>query len=70
MINYTDTNALIGEVNGNISVIKRFEHITNPIIKARIQDQKQNKETYIVKANGAKLLIESNDSKMSLLMEL
>ena len=70
LINYTDTNALIGEVNGNISVIKRFEHITNPIIKARIQDQKQNKETYIVKANGAKLLIESNDSKMSLLMEL
>ena len=70
LINYTDTNALIGEVNGNISVIKRFENITNPIIKARIQDKNINKETYIVKTNGARLLIESNDSNMNLLMEL
>lgn len=66
LVNKDGQNALIGKVNEEVFVLKRFDkNITSPI---QVRHDKDN--VYMVKAGDFKSLVEVNDSKMGVLIEL
>lgn len=66
MVNLEGKSALVGKVNEEIFVLKKFDtNITNPI-----QVRHDNANVYMVKAGGFKSLVEVNDDKMGVLIEL
>ena len=66
LINKDGRNSLIGKVNDKITVIKNFDtNVTTPI-----QVRHDNANVYMVKAGGFKSLVEVNDDKMGVLIEL
>lgn len=66
LINKNGQNSLIGKVNDEVFVLKNFkESVKNPI-----QVRRDNDNVYMVKAGGFKSLVEVNDDKMGVLIEL
>lgn len=66
LVNQDGQNALIGKVNEEVFVLKRFDkNVTSPI---QVRHDKDN--VYMVKAGEFKSLVEVNDSKMGVLIEL
>ncbi len=66
LINKDGKNSLIGKINDKVTVIKDFENnVTSPI-----QVRHDNANVYMVKAGGYKSLVEVNDDKMGVLIEL
>lgn len=66
LVNKNGRNSLVGKVNDKVFVLKKFEgNITNPI-----QVRHDNANVYMVKAGGFKSLVEVNDDKMGVLIEL
>lgn len=66
IVNLDGKSALIGKVNEEVFVLKRFDtNITDPI-KVR----HDNANVYMVKAGGFKSLVEVNNEKMGVLIEL
>ncbi len=66
LINKNGQNSLIGKVNDEVFVLKNFkDSVTNPI-----QVRRDNDNVYMVKAGGFKSLVEVNDDKMGVLIEL
>lgn len=66
LVNKDGQNALVGKVNDEVFVLKRFdENVTSPI---RVRHDKDN--VYMVKAGDFKSLVEVNDDKMGVLIEL
>ncbi len=66
VVNLDGKSALIGKVNDEIFVLKKFDgNVTNPI-----QVRHDNANVYMVKAGDFKSLVEVNDEKMGVLIEL
>lgn len=66
LVNQDGQNALIGKVNDEVFVLKKFDkNVTSPI---QVRQDKDN--VYMVKAGDFKSLVEVNDSKMGVLIEL
>ena len=66
IVNLDGKSALIGKVNDEVFVLKKFDtNVTNPI-----QVRHDNANVYMVKAGGFKSLVEVNDDKMGVLIEL
>ena len=66
LVNNNGQNALIGKVNDEVFVLKKFDNnITDPI---KVRRDKDN--VYMVKAGDFKSLVEVNDEKMGVLIEL
>lgn len=66
LVNKNGKNSLVGKVNDKVFVLKKFDgNITNPI-----QVRHDNANVYMVKADGFKSLVEVNDDKMGVLIEL
>ena len=66
LVNNDGQNALVGKVNDEVFVLKKFDkNITDPI-KVR----RDNNNVYMVKAGDFKSLVEVNDEKMGVLIEL
>ena len=66
LVNKNGKNTLIGKVNDKMFVLKKFDgKVTNPI-----QVRHDNENVYMVKAGGFKSLVEVNDEKMGVLIEL
>lgn len=66
LVNQGGQNALIGKVNNEVFVLKKFKsNVTNPI-----QVRHDNANVYMVKAGGFKSLVEVNEDKMGVLIEL
>lgn len=66
LVNKNGKNSLVGKVNDKVFVLKKFDgNITNPI-----QVRHDNANVYMVKAGGFKSLVEVNDDKMGVLIEL
>lgn len=66
IVNVDGKSALIGKVNDEIFVLKRFDsNVTNPI-----QVRHDNANVYMVKAGGFKSLVEVTNDKMGVLIEL
>ena len=66
VVNLDGKSALIGKVNDEVFVLKKFDaNVTNPI-----QVRHDNANVYMVKAGGFKSLVEVTDQKMGVLIEL
>lgn len=66
VVNLEGTSALVGRINDEIFVLKKFDkNVDKPI-----QVRHDNANVYMVKAGGFKSLIEVNDDKMGVLIEL
>ena len=66
VVNLDGKSALIGKVNDEIFVLKKFDgNVTNPI-----QVRHDNANVYMVKAGDFKSLVEVNNDKMGVLIEL
>ena len=66
IVNLDGKSALIGKVNDEVFVLKKFDsNVTNPI-----QVRHDNANVYMVKAGGFKSLVEVTDQKMGVLIEL
>ena len=66
IVNLDGKSALIGKVNDEVFVLKKFDkNVTNPI-----QVRHDNANVYMVKAGDFKSLVEVNTDKMGVLIEL
>lgn len=66
IVNLDGKSALIGKVNEEVFVLKKFDkNVTSPI-----QVRHDNANVYMVKAEGFKSLVEVNNDKMGVLIEL
>ena len=66
IVNLDGKSALIGKVNDEVFVLKKFDkNVTNPI-----QVRHDNANVYMVKAGDFKSLVEVNSDKMGVLIEL
>lgn len=66
IVNHEGKSALIGRVNEEVFVLKKFDkNIDKPI-----QVRHDNANVYMVKADNFKSLVEVNDNKMGVLIEL
>lgn len=66
LVNQDGQNALVGKVNDEVFVLKKFDkNVTSPI---QVRHDKDN--VYMVKAGDFKSLVEVNDKKMGVLIEL
>lgn len=66
VVNLEGTSALVGRINDEIFVLKKFDkNVDKPI-----QVRHDNANVYMVKAGGFKSLVEVNDDKMGVLIEL
>lgn len=66
IVNLDGKSALIGKVNNEVFVLKKFDkNVTNPI-----QVRHDNANVYMVKAGDFKSLVEVNTDKMGVLIEL
>ena len=66
MVNLDGKSALIGKVNDEITVLKRYDKV----VDSPLQVRHDNANVYMVKAEGFKSLVEVNDKKMGVLIEL
>ena len=66
IVNLDGKSALIGKVNDEVFVLKKFDkNVTNPV-----QVRHDNANVYMVKAGDFKSLVEVNSDKMGVLIEL
>ena len=66
MVNHDGKNALVGKVNDEIFVLKKFDHnVTSPI-----QVRQDNANVYMVRAGNFKSMVEVKNDKMGVLIEL
>lgn len=66
IVNQGGQNALIGKVKDEVFVLKKFDsNVSNPV-----QVRHDNANVYMVKAGGFKSLVEVNEDKMGVLIEL
>ena len=66
MVNLDGKSALIGKVNDEITVLKKYDKV----IDKPLQVRHDNANVYMVKSEGFKSLVEVNDDKMGVLIEL
>ncbi len=66
MVNLDGKSALIGKVNDEITVLKKYDKVVDTPVQVR----HDNANVYMVKAEGFKSLVEVNDDKMGVLIEL
>ena len=68
-VNIDDEKALIGIINSEIFVLKRFEKIDNVNLNIKKTESKSNKELYYVQVNKWKGLVSLFNNEMSLELE-
>ncbi len=66
IVNHEGTQALIGKINEEIFVLKKFD----APVDGELQVRRDKDNVYMVKAPGFKSLVEVNGSKMGVLVEL
>jgi len=70
LVDFEDTSALVGHIEDEIFVLKRFEQRLNEKIQARLDEKKANSSNYMTRVGNFKGLVEVTPEKMNLLIEL
>lgn len=70
LVDYEDTTALVGQVNDDIFVLKKFDEKINKKLQARVNEKTSNSINYMTKVGDFKGIIEVTPSNMKLLIEL
>lgn len=70
VVEYNKKYSLIGYINNEIFLLDQFENLKSYEIRSRLTESKNSTDRYIVRLGEYKALVEVNDEKMSLLLEL
>lgn len=70
LVEYNKKYSLIGYINDEIFLLNQFDKIKTTEIRSRISETRQSSERYIVRLGDYKALVEVNDQKMELLIDL
>lgn len=70
LVDYEDTTALVGQVNDDIFVLKKFDEKINKKLQARVNEKTSNSVNYMTKVGDFKGIVEVTPSNMKLLIEL
>lgn len=70
LVDFEDTTALVGQIDDEIFVLKRFNEKVKAPIQARLNETKQNSLNYMTKVGSFKGIVEVTPDKMNLLIEL
>jgi len=70
LLDFEDTTTLVGYINEDIFILKRFEEPVEGNIKARLSEHKGDSADYITRIGDFKALVEVTPEKMNLLIEL
>lgn len=69
LVDYEGETALVGQINEDVFVLKRFEYKISGKIQARLNERKGSAGIYLVKVGGFKALVEVDANSMKLLLE-
>lgn len=70
LVDFEDTTALIGHIEDEIFVLKRFNQKIQGSLKARMDEKRGNTTSYMTKVGEFKGLVEVSPKNMKLLIEL
>jgi len=70
LVDYEDTSALVGHIENEIFVLKKFREKIDAKLQARVNETKQNSLSYMTKVGDFKAVIEVTPDNMKLLIEL
>lgn len=70
LVDYEDTTALVGQVNDDIFVLKKFDEKINKKLQARVNEKTSSSINYMTKVGDFKGIVEVTPSNMKLLIEL
>lgn len=66
LVNYKERVSLIGYVNDKVFKLNSYSSVKVPKLYARLTDKTENADTYIVKIDSSKLLVDVDNEKMKL----
>lgn len=70
LVDFEDTTALVGHIDEEIFVLKRFDKKINEPLQARLDEKKGNSTNYMTKVGSFRGLVEVTPKNMNLLIEL
>lgn len=70
LVDFEEASALVGHIEDEIFVLKRFEQRMNDKLQARLNETKGNSSNYMTRVGNFKGLVEVTPDKMNLLIEL
>lgn len=70
LVDFEDTTALVGHIDEEIFVLKRFDGKIKGSLQARLNETKGNTSNYMTKVGEFKGIVEVTPEKMNLLIEL
>lgn len=70
LVDVDDTTSLVGHIDEEIFVIKRFEQKVRGPIKVRLDEKTETKSNYMTRVGSFRGLVEVTPQKMNLLIEL
>ena len=70
LVDFEDSTALVGHIEEEIFVLKRFDNKVSAKIQARVNEQKGTSTNYMTKVGGFKGIVEVTPERMNLLIEL
>lgn len=70
LVDFQNSSALVGHINDDIFVLKRFDTKINAPLQARLDERKGNSINYMTRVGNFKALVEVTPKNMNLLIEL
>lgn len=70
LVDFEDKTALVGHIDDEIFILKRFENRINGMLQARINEKRGSSASYMTKVGNFRGLVEVTPEKMNLLIEL
>lgn len=70
LVDFEDTTALVGHIDEEFFVLKRFEEKIRGPIQVRLDEKKENASSYMTKVGNFRGLVEVTPREMNLLIEL
>lgn len=70
LVDFRNTSALVGHIEDEIFVLKRFDNKVKGTLQARLSERTEKSSNYMTKVGEFKALVEVTPNNMSLLIEL
>ncbi len=69
LITYDGEASLIGYIDDNIYILKRFESLSTKNMQTRLHEKEKNRANYLVRVDNYKALVETTETSMKVLIE-
>ena len=70
LVNYDNFSSLVGHIDDNYYVIKKFDGIVNGNIVLKQAEKLKNSTRYLVRVGKNKMVVEVSENSMSRLLDL